>query len=179
MNRTIAAAVAATAAITYPSVAPAGALDSESVHDQTEGVVADFEGRRINLAEGWGDAEACRSDDEGTRCYRSATQMYNAEHLFANAGAIVASICSGDVNLYSDASYAGTVLSLNTRSVVINLAGYGFDNVTSSYKIGPCGSRFYDTTTGSGLYPGTTTANTVAASMSPGWDNRIGSITIS
>ncbi len=179
MNRTIAAAVAVTAAITSPSVAPAGARVPEPVYGQTEGVIADFEGRRINLAEGWGDAEACRSDEEGTRCYRSVTQMFNAEHLFANAGAIAASTCSGDVNLYRDTSYGGTVLSLNTRSVVINLATYGFDNVTSSYKIGPCDSRFYDTTTGSGLYPGTTTANTVAASMASGWDNRIGSIAIS
>ena len=40
-----------------------------------EGVRAEFEGQIIDLSEGWGDARACASTDEATRCFRSEAAM--------------------------------------------------------------------------------------------------------
>lgn len=71
------------------------------------------------------------------------------------------------------------MLSLSTRYTAINLAPYGFDNVTSSYKVGACRSGFYDGSSGGGsIYPGSTGAGAQAASMASGWDNRVSSVVI-
>ena len=80
------------------------------------------------------------------------------------------------LKLYRSSSYGGSVLQLTARLVVINLASYGFDNDTSSYKIGACSAGFYDTTGGATQYPGNTGANVTSPSMLSGWDNRVGSV---
>jgi hypothetical protein len=68
---------------------------------------------------------------------------------------------------------------LTSRGAYINLSTYGFDNDTSSYKVGACASYFYDGAGGgTPLYPGTTTANSSATSMLTGWDNRVSSVYI-
>ena len=95
------------------------------------------------------------------------------------AGAVVGGFEANGTPLYvCRASYSGGVLQLTTRYTLINLASHGFNNDTSSYRVGPCAATFYDTTTGSGVYPGSTAANVSKATMSSGWDNRIGSVYI-
>jgi hypothetical protein len=81
--------------------------------------------------------------------------------------------------LYRSTSYGGAVLQLTTRYTYINLSGYGFDNDTSSYRVGACAAYFYDGTNGGGsVYPGSTGAGVSASSMVSGWDNRISSVYI-
>lgn len=173
------AAAAATFVASQPSptvAAPQRLAERDAAH----GVVADFEGRRLDLGKGWGEARACHVDDDGTSCYLTEADMVRAEGLFARGGSLAAamSTCSSDLRLYRDANWAGPVLSVSTRQVVVNLVGYGFNDVTSSFKVGACDARLYDTTTGSGLYPGDTSANTTSGSMSSGWNDRVGSLYI-
>jgi hypothetical protein len=152
-----------------------------------EGVIATFEGRTLNLAESWGEAQACISDDPRTaRCYRSEAEMDAAEGGTVEAVArgsvessdAVQAACSSSVRLYRLTGFGGGVLQLTTQYTYLNLASYGFDNDTSSYRIGACTSHFYDTTTGGGAYPGNTSANVQASAMVTGWNNRIGSVYI-
>lgn len=141
--------------------------------------LADFEGSLIDLSTDWGEAKACWSDGETAECFRTESQMdsHINQRFTLKAAAVT---CATSVKLYSNTSYGGSVLSLVTRTVPINLSAYGFDNLTSSYVIGSCSALFYDYANNvSPTYPGSTTANSSAASMSTGWDNRVSSIYIS
>ncbi len=159
-------------------LAPAGSAAADSRRVDEASVIASFEGSWIRLAEGWGDARACTSDDAGTRCYRSEAEMDAAEVALNPATVTPMADCSSSVRLYQNTNYGGSVLELKQRGVTISLSPYGFNNVTSSYKIGACSARFYDTTSGGGLYPGSTSANVWASSMATGWNDRVGSVYI-
>lgn len=152
--------------------------------DTGRGVIASFEGGWINLAEGWGEATACTSDGVTAECYRTEAEMNAASHPAVSATARSAGIvpllaCASSLKLYRSTSFTGAVLQLTSRGAYINLSTYGFDNDTSSYKVGACTSYFYDGASGgTPLYPGTTTANSSATSMLTGWDNRVSSVYI-
>ena len=142
-------------------------------------VVAHFEGSLIDLSKNWGEARACWSDGEIAECFRTESQMadFVSEKVLVS---VTTSTCPTAVKLYSNTSFGGSVLSLVLRATTINLNAYGFDNLTSSYVIGACDATFYDLTNlGLPTYPGSTTANSSAASMLTGWDNRVSSIRIS
>jgi len=159
-------------------VLPVGAVAASPV--KSGGVIAAFEGTWINLAEGWGEATACTSDGLNTQCYRTEQAMDATMSVHVLSMPIVPlSSCASSLRLYRSSSYGGAVLQLTTRSVYINLSSYGFDNDTSSYKVGACNSYFYDGASGgTPLYTGTTTANSSATSMLTGWDNRVSSVYI-
>jgi len=171
------AAVAA-AVLTF-AASPAQASDPA---EQEPTVIASFEGRSIRLADGWGEARACTSDGQVARCYRSEAEMDAAEDGLPSAqDADLAPLVDCGLpalRLYRGGSWGGGVLQLTVRYTVIDLAPYGFDNDTSSYRVGACSSRFYDTNSGGTLYPGNTTAGASSASMSSGWDNRVSSVYI-
>lgn len=149
---------------------------------------AQFEGRTIDLADGWGDAKACTVTVTGaTYCYRTEAGMDRAEALrgrlsrpegFVSARAN----CSSPVRLYSSANFGGSALSLYPRQQFLNLANYGFDNITSSFTVGACGSALYPTYPGGGTqFPGSG-AWSSSANMQPNpfqsWDNIISSVYI-
>lgn len=153
--------------------------------------IATFEGETIDLSEGWGEAAACDVGPAGVTCYRTEVEMDAAlaaqvtlstdlvsVHV-SLGGALVSllSTCGSDVRLYSAGSYGGTVLNLNLRGVPISLAAYGFDNLTSSYKIGACSAEFYSGYI-SGPYPGSTSPGVQSPSMLSGWDNVVSSVYI-
>ncbi|MBK5224485.1 MAG: hypothetical protein JJE52_16740 [Acidimicrobiia bacterium] len=98
--------------------------------------------------------------------------------LVAGGSTTASAACSGTVRLYRLTNYGGAVLQLNTRNQLLSLASYGFDDDTSSYRVGPCGARFFDTATGGGVYPGATSAGSSSSTMASGWNNRISSILI-
>ena len=82
---------------------------------------------------------------------------------------------SDDVHAVSYLAKSG-----NTLTVVLNLSTYGFDNDTSSYRVGACASTFWAGASGSGsVYPGPTGANASASSMLSGWNNVVSSVYIS
>lgn len=130
---------------------------------------------QIDLRGGWGNSRACDVSAAGVRCYRSEAAMDRA--LGLQTTPISASQCSGSLRLYDGVSYGGTVLSLRTRGTLIALANYGFNNRTSSYKVGPCASRLYNGI-GTSRYPGNTSAGARAPRMLSGWNNVISSVLI-
>lgn len=149
---------------------------SEAVDSKSEtSVTAAFEGRPIRLADGWGEATACTSDGLSARCYRTEAEMDDAENL--PQGLLAA--CSTSLRLYRSTSFGGGVLQLTSQYAYINLSAYGFDNDTSSYRVGACSSYFYDASSGgSPLYPGSTSGGASASTMVSGWDNRVSSVYI-
>ncbi|HYN31970.1 MAG TPA: hypothetical protein VES40_05045 [Ilumatobacteraceae bacterium] len=173
-TRTITATVALmmTAVLGLPTP-PVSAADSG-------GVLAAFEGTTINLQDGWGAARACTSNGTVTTCYRSEAAMDRATAVSARSTEITPlAACSSSLRLYRSTSYGGSVLQLTTRYTYINLSGYGFENDTSSYKVGACSAGFYDGSGGGApAYPGNTGANASATSMVSGWDNRVSSVYI-
>lgn len=116
MRRTAAAAAFAVMA-THAATATASPPD-----DEREGIIASFETDRIRLADGWGEAHACFSDDEDTRCYRSEHEMDRAEAI-EQSGTDVQSTCSSSLRLYSstgfyDTTSGGTAYPGNTNAGV-------------------------------------------------------------
>lgn len=171
-----AAGLAAAAMIAAPFGAPsAGAADDDASH-------ASFEGEVIDLSEGWGKANACYVDESGVSCYRSEKELDRAHGAIDsnNRSASLLATCSSNLRLYSSSSYGGTVLAVATQGIYLNLANYGFDNVTSSYRVGACDSTFYSGSSGGGsVYPGGTWAFAQSPTMVAGWDNVISSVYIS
>ena len=68
---------------------------------------------------------------------------------------------------------------LTTRGTIHNLADYGFDNATSSYRVGGCPAVFFSLANfGGAAYPGFTGAFAQYASMIAGWNNVVSSVYI-
>lgn len=109
--------------------------------DGPDDVIARFEGARINLAEDWGDAHACTIAPDGARCYRSEAEMDAAEALLVVDGVVPFAACSSKLRLYDETSWTGDVLELQTRLTLHDLSASGFDNRTSSYRVGACSAR--------------------------------------
>jgi len=145
-----------------------------------------FEGTSIDLAAGWGPAAACAELGYAVECFRTERQLLVAHpELVAevaptvNTEVMPASACSSSLRLYRSTGYGGSALYLTTRSVVQNLSSFGFDNDTSSYRVGACSAAFYSGANLSGSqYPGSTGANASASSMASGWDNVVSSVII-
>ena len=160
----------------------------------TDGVTALFEGEVINLAEGWGEAKACLiwQDVGVSECFRTEREMdlriaeLETQNL-GNASAIggggvvtAGSTCSGYLRLYDRTWYGSPVLYLRDRFQWLNLSGYGFNQKTSSYKVGPCYSYFADYANGGGSWYPTylTQAYDLSPSMISGWNNDVSSVYI-
>ncbi|MFV1970339.1 MAG: hypothetical protein ACC683_04940 [Acidimicrobiia bacterium] len=155
------------------------------------GVIAVFEGEKLNLAQSWGEAEACLIwQQEGiSECFRNEAEMdarvaeLDAEvALTRTAGGVAAaSTCSGYLRLYDRTWYGSPVLYLRDRYEWLNLSDYGFNQRTSSYKVGPCSSYFADYSNGGGDWYPThlTEANDQSGWMNSGWNNDVSSVYIS
>ncbi len=164
----------------------AGALDNGKSSAVAERGLAEFEGRTIDLKEGWGDARACHVDENlDVTCYRSEAQMDRALGLSATdrggapSEAHGFASCSSSLRLYWNSYYSGPVLYLTSRQSWITLSWFGFDNVTSSYKVGACSSLFRSGSHGTGsTYPGGTWAWAQRSTMGYGWDNVLSSVYI-
>ncbi|MEN9504566.1 MAG: hypothetical protein RI958_492 [Actinomycetota bacterium] len=176
-------AVLAVVLVASGSGAPARADRQGSAGDPSK---ATFEGSVVDLAVGWGQAAACAEVGVAVECYRTEAELLVAHPelvagavLSANREVVAASSCSSSLRLYRSSGYAGSALYLTTRSVVHNLSSFGFDNDTSSYRVGACSSAFYSGANLSGSqYPGSTGAYASASGMVGGWDNVVSSVII-
>jgi len=179
MSATLTVALTVAAALVWGTP---GTVAADTVAASSPGVEAQFEGSTIDLSEGWGAARACAVTTSSVDCYRSEAEMDAAlaAAVGASAGSEVGILtvsCSSSLRLYSGASYTGSVLYLAVRLVAINLSPLGFDNTTSSYRVGACDSDLYSgANLGGSLYPGDTTAGAQAASMVSGWNNVVSSV---
>jgi len=155
-------------------------LSATAARAESTGALATFEGQVIDLSVSWGKARACTSDGVTTQCFRTEAEMDRFTGNSTSAGRVgTMAACSSYLRLYRSTSYGGAVLQLATRYTYINLSLYGFDNDTSSYRVGACPAYFYDGANGgTPLYPGATGANSSASTMVTGWDNRVSSIYI-
>ena len=135
----------------------------------------------IDMAKGWESATACAVSASAAVCF--ATEREMDSYLAATAASVTAApatagVCSTSMRLYDGASYTGNLLYLSSQGTFLNLANYGFDNITTSYKIGACSSYFYSGASGGGsLYP---IQNTEAFDQYPtmlsGWNNALSSV---
>lgn len=168
-------------AVVLTAVAVAGAgpsgLVEASPPDRAGGPPgALFAGAVIDLADGWGSAHACAELGDSVECFRTEPELLAAHpELVAgvafgvDSGVVAAAACSSSLRLYRSTGYGGSALYLTTRSVVQNLSSFGFDNDTSSYRVGACSAAFYSGANLSGSqYPGSTGANASASSMAGG-----------
>lgn len=169
------------AVVTLGAFAPGNAT---AVSDQPV-TPAWFEGRFIDLAVDWEGATACSIGPQISVCFQTEAEMDEAlnssDLLRAESAEPIQpfSVCSTSLRLYDGISYTGTVVNFSTRVTFINLSGYGFDNLTSSYKVGGCSVNMYSKASGGGSsYPGNTAANAQSASMSTGWNNLVSSVFI-
>lgn len=178
MNTLIRRALVALA--TLPLVALA-MPDTALATPPNSGSLAWFEDHWIDLSVDWEEATACEVGTSGTFCYRTERELLAAARRAAamsSAGALAAT-CGSSLRLYDGISYSGNVLMLSLRWTTLNLSTFGFDNLTTSYKVGGCDAEFYS---GAGLsgsaYPGNTSATAQAATMSTGWNNLVSSVYI-
>lgn len=155
-------------------------------------ILASFEGRKINLAEDWGEATACLVWRQGgvVECFRSAEDLdaFAAELAPRRAattpttddGRLLASSsysCSSALRLYEYNWYSGRQLLFWDRGYWQNLWLYGFDNQLSSYIVGGCYAHLAEYPDGGGWwYPGPTYP--YAGEPVMGWQDVISSIYI-
>lgn len=158
------------------STAPATA-NTVRASDQAS-TTATFEARKLDLSQGWGDAQACLVSGDGVECFRTMAELDAREKLLAASGSSAASAtCSTPLRLYDGVYRTGAVLSVATRGTWLNLSLYGFDNRTSSYKVGSCNVELASGTNGGGSrYPDCLTAYCLENVMNIGWSNVLSSV---
>ncbi|QQS23679.1 MAG: hypothetical protein IPM43_09485 [Actinomycetota bacterium] len=113
--RTVMHSIVATLIAALATIALAPTATAADLAIAPESVVASFEGGRIRLADGWGDAHACLSDDDGTRCYRTKGEMNRVEELDTQPLVLLVG-WGGPLYLYTGSSYTGNTLALSTWS---------------------------------------------------------------
>ncbi len=169
-------------------ISQAHAIDTTVPSDRAsdpEPWIAEYEGEEVDLRFGWDGARACQTDGIETICYDTEAEMLAALGGDAAVTAPVSGTgfrrasCGSYLRLYTGSNYSGSVLALTSQYVYLNLSNYGFNNVTSSYRVGGCSSYFFDLSSGGPpQYGGATWAWAESASMNAGWDNRVSSIYI-
>lgn len=174
-----------TAAAFVATVLLAGGV-AEAETDPTNGeVVADevaFGDGVLDLSESWGDATACAELGSTVECFATESELLDVHPellvtAFAGQTSSQSSSCSTALRLYRGSSHGGGVLYLSTRGTWLSLSSYGFDNDTSSYRVGACSSIFRSGSGGAGSeYPGPTSAGASGSAMRSGWDNVISSV---
>jgi hypothetical protein len=94
-------------------------------------------------------------------------------------GAAPALNCSTALKLYDHTNFGTPSVSISQRGTWINLSTLGFDNRTSSYRLGACLVDMASGQNGGGaLYPTCGSPGCGESSMKPGWDNTISSVFI-
>lgn len=163
---------------------------------EKEAKLVKFEGKLIDLSKGWGEAQACVVWDtaDASECFRSEAQLeaYTAKindeintgtRQVKSTGEVGAmATCSSYLRLYEHSSFGGRVLQFASRGYWQNLGDYGFNDETSSYRVGACSSNLAEHANGGGYYyPGNTSAGTSSSCMCAGstnWNDRVSSIRV-
>jgi hypothetical protein len=136
--------------------------------------LARFEGRWIDLQEGWGAAQACLvASGRPVECFRSMLELRRGE-----ASLLIPEVnCSSPLTLYNGTNQTGGFVSVYARGSWVNLSAYGFDNKTSSYTVGACAAELAALSGGGGAhYSGCLNAWCEEDSMSFGWNNITSSV---
>jgi len=178
----VATAIAAIAAIaTFMVVVP------PATATEPRGALAWYQGELMDLSEGWQKAQACHFGEDLTapgHCFDTEADMDAWLAKTQTAGfagpSAASSSCASSLRLFDGTNYSGASLNLTTRGTWLNLSSYGFDQRTSSFKVGACDSKFADYSNGGGgSYPlYLTEAHDQSSSMLSGWNNDVSSVYI-
>jgi hypothetical protein len=108
---------------------------------------------------------SCNLIGSDLTCYDSQDEALRAgaEPSASSAPVTTAATCSPPMSLYAGTSFVGSQLNVYTQSVWINLSGYAFDNVTSSWKTGCVGGYMANGTYGTGTTVGMPANNSQAS----------------
>lgn len=166
---------------------------AEPKHEK-EAKLVKFEGKLIDLSKGWGEAQACVvwATADASECFRTEAQLdaYTAKiNEEINSGARqnggevgIMATCSSYLRLYENTNFGGRVLQFASRGYWQNLGDYGFNDETSSYRVGACSSNLAEHSNGGGYYyPGSTSAGSSSSCMcagSTGWNDRVSSVRV-
>lgn len=189
------------AALLLTMIATPAQAGAQTRRDASQHARADFEGRKIDLAGDWGEAQACLIWRQGgvTECFRTTQELDAREAALAPRRAASAPktsasgqsdesdsysysysyYCSSSLRLYEYNWYGGRRLSFWDRGYWQNLYLYGFEDMTSSYIVGACPVWLAEHADGGGWwYPGPTYAYAGEPAMQWGWQDTISSIYI-
>lgn len=150
---------------------------------------ATFEGQRIDLSTGWGEARACLVlEEDVVECFRTKAEADAREaengsdrnDMTAPSGGddtIAAVYCGDYAYLCEHQNWGGRCLGFLQRQSNINLSNYGFNDKMTSYDIGPCGVTFYEHANrgGASLYRGPWA---YSSNVGTTWNDRVSSIWI-
>lgn len=186
------AATFAFAACGGPSLDPAIEAPISNQSDGNHGpTYAAFDGKILNLAVSWGDAQSCVVWKQGgvAECFRTEQEGNNlvsqielsmSEETGPAAAPNPLLACSRNcLHIYQHSNFGGRDLTFCDRGYWQNLTSYGFNDELSSFKTGSHGVHLAEHTGGGGnWYPGNTDACVSAGGMSSGWNDRVSSIYI-
>ncbi|MDJ0790558.1 MAG: hypothetical protein QNJ71_01555 [Acidimicrobiia bacterium] len=164
-------------------------------------VVAEFEGRTIDLSRDWKQAKACLVwQTRGiVKCMRTEKQLerwldaldlalgyqddVNAVEAFSATGGYAVRAgakCSTTLKLYDYTNMGGASLYMRDRGYWQNLSSYGFNQRVSSFKVGACSTIMADYNNGGGarMPSSYTKAWRLIYSMPSGWNNDVSSVYI-
>jgi hypothetical protein len=151
-----------------------------------DGALALYEGRLIDLSDGWDGATACAVLSElDVRCYDSEAEMRDELTALARRDLgddmLLSSSCGGSssfTTLYDDVNFGGASLSFASTSGWVNLSSYGFDNRMESWvNDRDCNATVADGTLGGGAQL-TLAANGSSSNVGTDWKNKASSIRV-
>ena len=90
-------------------------------------------------------------------------------------GILASTQCSSYLKMYDGTWYSGSVLYLRSKYQWHNLVNYGFNQRTTSFKVGACSTYFADYSNGGGAWYPTwaTQAYDQSPTMISGWNNDV------
>ena len=142
-------------------------------------MTAGFEGRRIDLATNWEQAQACVVLRQAglVECFRTLAQAQARADTITPQFAAAGYSCSYPLRIFEHSNYGGRQLLFFDRGYWQNLPDYGFNDQLSSYIVGACYTYLAEHVGGGGaFYPGPGWAWSGVPWLQAGWDNRVSSI---
>jgi hypothetical protein len=156
------------AIVAVPSSAFAGPAGAPAAH------IALFEGHWIDFSSAWRPARDCDIlPGRPPVCFRTeVAARAGGAHMQQPAVS-----CSTPLRLHNGTNQTGATLSIYTRGVWVDLADWGFDNMTSSYTVGACAIELASLAGGGGFrYTRCLSAGCVENVMDNGWNNVVSSV---
>jgi len=136
--------------------------------------LARFEGRWIDLSRGWQGARQCLVyPGRATECFRSAEAL---SRRVSGLGTPDIS-CSSPLVLHDGTYQTGPLVAVYARGLWIDMSTVGFNNMTSSYKVGACSVELANGAGGGGShYSRCLYAGCVENVMAAGWNDAVSSV---
>lgn len=175
-------------AILIVSVVAVQGCDPET-ESSPEKIVANFEGEKLRLAEGWKDANSCVVWQGATECFRNDAdadslireiEAGTTPNALAPPSAGPEFRCSRScLHLYQHNDFNGRHLTFCDRGFWQNLGDYSFNDELSSYKTGDHTVHLsYDANGRGSWYPGDTSVCASSSQMKSGWNDEVSAIYI-